>query len=154
MAASLSLGALSITALLSLYAAWIDSREMIIPNWVSIAIVGAFAVRWYYAPESVSFPADILLGVGMFFTSALLFQTRILGGGDLKLITALGLWFGTTHTVEFLIWTGIFGGLLSLVIVIVTYLDRLGILHPKMMFEALMPAMRREKSHKIGRAHV
>jgi len=91
-----------------------DLRRLTVPNSV---IIG-FCALWhcYLAPApNAAWAADacaVVLG------GALLFARGLVGGGDVKLLAAAGLWAGPNKTLPFLIVTGLLGGLLALLFLI------------------------------------
>jgi prepilin peptidase CpaA len=57
-----------------------------------------------------------LLAIGF-----LLFTFGWVGGGDAKIAAAAALWLGVGYTVEFVVWTSIIGGALSLILILVKH---------------------------------
>ena len=55
-------------------------------------------------------------GSTMLLVGIFMFSMGWLGGGDAKLLAAGALWIGFDHLVPFLVYVGLFGGLLSLTI--------------------------------------
>ncbi|HXZ01863.1 MAG TPA: prepilin peptidase [Stellaceae bacterium] len=106
---------LAVLALLAalIAAAISDAITFLIPNRYSAAIGVAFAVYafgkplelWLHGLEA----AALLLAVGV-----LLFDRGILGGGDVKLMTAIALWTGFDALPLMLVVTGFAGGALAL----------------------------------------
>lgn len=101
-----------ISALLGL-AGWLDISRRRIPN----AIVAAIALLWlphaavhepWLMAASLA-TALVLLGCGI-----MVWRQGWLGGGDVKLITALGLWAGPFQTPALLLATALSGGVLAL----------------------------------------
>jgi len=95
------------------YAAFTDARRMIIPNWIPIAVVTAYAARWLTAPGSVMPMFDITLALAMFLVGFLLHRHNLIGGGDGKLLAALVLWFGIAWSPFLLITMAISGGVMA-----------------------------------------
>ena len=96
-------------------ATWTDLRKREVPDSLSIvlglAAVGVTATGW----SGLSW-ASLLGGAALGFAlSVPLFAREILGGGDVKLLTALGAALGMPHILGVLFWTGIVGGFLGLV---------------------------------------
>jgi prepilin peptidase CpaA len=58
--------------------------------------------------------AAALCAAAVFGAGALLFSRGLMGGGDVKLLTAATLWAGPALTPELLIVTAVLGGLLAL----------------------------------------
>ena len=103
---------------LMLIAAVEDLRRLVIPN----AVVMGLCTLW---PLQLASAADISLSgsaaaaicaTAVFAVGALLFSRGLMGGGDVKLLTAATLWAGPGLTPALLIVTGVLGGLLTLVL--------------------------------------
>ena len=96
-----------------------DLLTMRIPN----LIPGALIVAFFPAALAVGLPLDLAGLHGVVAIVALvvgmgLFALRILGGGDAKLMAAVCLWLGPSASFEFILWTAVFGGLLSLALIV------------------------------------
>ena len=102
---------------LMIMAAISDMLTMTIPNWISLALSGAFLVA---APLSGLPWMDLLshFGAGAIVLLAgfVLFAFGAFGGGDAKLLAAAALWVGFDHLLPFLFLVGLFGGVLALAI--------------------------------------
>ena len=110
---TLSLCAALLTMLL--WAAICDFRARRVPN---ASCVGVAALWPAYLALSDGLPhaAGALLGAaGVFATGFLLWRRGILGGGDVKLLSALALWAGGSLLLPFLLLTALLGGVLALV---------------------------------------
>src|SRR5690606_13367720 len=106
--------ALIVFAGLLLYAAGSDVTSYTIPNWVSVALIVVFAafalalgmplqeIGWHFVFGLA------VLGVGFF-----LFQAKVFGGGDAKLLAAAATWTGFATFQPFFFWTAVAGGLLA-----------------------------------------
>ena len=109
---SLLVAALLLT-LLAL-AAWFDLRQRRIPN----ALPAAVAALWLAAAAQGSAESVILgcaTGAALLTVGILVWRLGWLGGGDVKLIAALGLWAGPAHLDALLLGTALAGGGLALV---------------------------------------
>jgi prepilin peptidase CpaA len=113
MATALWAYALAASALL-LLAAWCDLATRTIPDGVSaaLAVLGLLARA---AEGPVPAAASCLVAAGIFASLLPLHARGALGGGDIKLITALAVGFSPLSTVDFLAATVMAGGLLGLV---------------------------------------
>lgn len=90
-----------------------DFRNRRIRNWLTYSsLVAALAVRWAMSgwPGLRGGLGGVLVGGGIFL---LLFLVGGMGGGDVKLMAAVGAWAGTALTVTILIATAIAGGILA-----------------------------------------
>ncbi len=100
------------------YAACTDIASLTIPNWISIALAGAFPILALATGiNAISVGAHLAFGLGALAVGFFLFQANIIGGGDAKLIAAVCVWTGFGAYVPFLLWTTVTGGLLALVLV-------------------------------------
>ena len=97
-----------------------DATRYIIPNWLVGVLVLLYPTLWIVSPMALVWWPNILGGpviaLAMFAVGYLLFVLRSMGGGDVKLLAVLGLWTGTVAALEFLIYTAILGGVLSVVL--------------------------------------
>jgi prepilin peptidase CpaA len=99
---------------LFVYSAWTDTQTMRIPNWVSLCLIALYGTRFALAPETTDPMTDALLLGGVLAAGFALFALKGMGAGDVKLMAAGALWFGTTGAFSFLTITGLGGGLLAL----------------------------------------
>ncbi len=102
-------------------AAFSDLFTMTIPNRISvILIVSFFAIALFTGMPLAQVGNHAAGALVVFVVCFILFATNTMGGGDAKLLTAAALWFGLNPAiVEFLGYTGIFGGLLTLAILVI-----------------------------------
>ena len=107
---------------LVVWAAITDVKGLRIGNWVSLALVGLFAlyvgvghldlgtkqlaVLWHVGVALVV----LVIGFGIFAFGAM-------GAGDIKLMSAVALWAGPGLAIPFLVFTSIAGGAMGLIIV-------------------------------------
>lgn len=94
-----------------------DALHYLIPNSLNMAVF------LLYFPAAYALQLDVvsgLLAAGVILLVGLgIFALGLMGGGDIKLLTALGLWFGFSETLAiFLILTTLLGGVLSLLAVL------------------------------------
>lgn len=107
--------ALAAFAGLLLYAAGSDIARLIIPNWVSIALVAIFPVAAFaHGLGAYDIGMHLLFGAAMLAVGFFLFAANIFGGGDAKLIAAAAVWTGFQGFFALLFWTATAGGLLAL----------------------------------------
>jgi prepilin peptidase CpaA len=102
------------------YATWTDLRERIIPNPLNAGIALA-APLWWWASGLTPWPGIAiqlaLAGIALLiFLGA--FAIGAMGGGDVKLIAALGLWLVPLDFVRMIIWMSIGGGLLTVIMLV------------------------------------
>jgi len=107
-------GYVALLAVAALY----DVGKFIIPNWISLALVGLFVL----AAVALPVPVDLVNQLGgmaaILLGCLVLYRFRILGGGDLKLATAVGLWIGFAALPQFLIVTAAAGGAFALGLIV------------------------------------
>lgn len=101
-------------------AACSDLLTMTIPNRLSVVLIASFLA---IAPFAGLGPVDIAMhlgaGAAVFGVCFALFAFGIMGGGDAKILTASAIWFGFNESlVTYMIWVSIFGGVLSIVILL------------------------------------
>ena len=112
----LSQGLVLALALGLLYACWTDLRRREIDNWLNAAIALGAPLFWYAAGFGwVDIVFQIGIAVVVFMVLVGLFVSGSMGGGDVKLLTALALWVQPIQFVQLLVIMSIVGGLLTLV---------------------------------------
>jgi prepilin peptidase CpaA len=93
-----------------------DLRSRRIPNalTLSAALAGLLAHWIVQGPDGALFSASgWLVGLLVFLP---FFLVRGMGGGDVKLMAALGAWLGPQETIWLAIYTGIAGGVLAVLV--------------------------------------
>lgn len=95
-----------------------DFRRLTIPNLLTGALCLIWPIYFAAAPSLIGGLAAIGCALGVFLVGALLFARGYIGGGDVKLLSAAVLWAGPVGTPGLLMLTGIFGGLLALVLLV------------------------------------
>lgn len=94
-----------------LVAAFTDFRRREIDNWLNAAIVLAAPLWWLamgFGWMDIGFQIG-LAGVTFVF-ACILFVTGQMGGGDVKLLTALALWFTPLSFVQLIVLMAVLGG--------------------------------------------
>lgn len=95
-----------------------DLTSMTIPNWISIALIAGFPpAAWAAGLDLSAVAGHLAVGVGALLVGMGLFATRVIGGGDAKLMAAASLWLGMQSAGVFLLWTGVAGGLFCLAVI-------------------------------------
>jgi len=110
---------LAVLAALLAIAAIGDVRTYLIPNWISIAVVALYPLYVILHPQPVDWGASIVVALGLFGLGFLLHSSGIMGGGDVKLLAAAGLWAGTQYLIPLLLIMALTGGVLAVVVMIV-----------------------------------
>ena len=113
-----SYGLLGALAIALLVAAFTDIRRRQIDNWLTAAIALSAPLFWWASGLSVWPGVAWQLGVaiGTFIILAGLFALRVMGGGDVKLLTALALWIEPEWFLRLLIVMALAGGVLTIVL--------------------------------------
>ena len=103
-------------ALLAAAAGW-DLASYTIPNYLSLALVGAFAVFAFSAGMTPAIAGmHILAGLLALAAGFTLFALGYVGGGDAKLFGAIVLWLGFRDLLDFAFLASLFGGGLALLL--------------------------------------
>lgn len=117
---------LAVLGLLLVSAGVEDARKREIANWKNAAIA-LLAVPWWVA-NGLSFWPDIAIQIGIalavFALFAAAFHFGMMGGGDVKMIGALALWFPFQPLVTMLIIMSLAGGAITLLMLIDKWLRR------------------------------
>ena len=110
-------GLLAALAIALLVAAFTDLRRRHIANWLTAAIALAAPAYWWASGLALWPGVALQLGVAAvtFVALAALFALRAMGGGDVKLLTALALWIAPLLFLKLLIIMALVGGALTLV---------------------------------------
>jgi prepilin peptidase CpaA len=106
------LGALAIALI---YACIDDWRRRIIENWLTLGIALVAPIFWW--SNGWTFGAmgiQVAMAIVLFLIFLIFFMLGMMGGGDVKLIAALALWFPVPDMMRLLMVMAILGGLLTL----------------------------------------
>jgi len=94
-----------------LFAAITDLRRREIDNWLNLAIALSAPLYWLAAGlDWVGVLFQVVLALLTFLVACCLFAMRQMGGGDVKLLTALALWFVPGSFVQLIVIMGVLGG--------------------------------------------
>jgi len=101
-------------------AAFTDLFEMTIPNRLSAILLIAFAVVAFLAGlTGTQVTSHVVAAILVFAVCFCLFAANIMGGGDVKLLTASAIWFGLNLSLAmFLLYVAIFGGMLTVAVLL------------------------------------
>ncbi|WP_442956923.1 A24 family peptidase [Porphyrobacter sp. HT-58-2] len=113
----ISYGLLSALAIALVFASVTDIRHRRIDNWLNAAIALGAPLFWWSSGLALWPDAAMQVGValGAFAILAVLFALKVMGGGDVKLLTALALWVRPDQFMQLLLIMAIAGGVLTLV---------------------------------------
>ncbi|WP_157216212.1 A24 family peptidase [Flavisphingomonas formosensis] len=106
--------------LLLLVAAWGDIRSRTIPNALN-ATIALLAVPWWWATDISLWPGvpiELAIAGGIFVVFSIFFMFGWMGGGDVKLLTALSLWLLPAQLMLLLTVMALAGGAITLVMLI------------------------------------
>ena len=108
------LGGLAISLLISAYT---DIRHRLILNAVTAPMALAAPLYWYaigdFSPAGIGIHLAIAASVFVFF--ALLFRFGAMGGGDVKLFSALALWFNLNWVMQLVVVASLLGALVTII---------------------------------------
>ena len=112
-----SYGLLGALAIALLFAAFTDLRRRQIDNWLNAGIALGAPLFWWASGLTLWPGVAWQLGVAAitFVVLAGLFAIRAMGGGDVKLLTALALWIQPAWFLQLVIIMALVGGLLTIV---------------------------------------
>ena len=116
----LAYGLLAALAIALLIAAVSDLRTRLIHNWLTFGIAAAAPAFWWASGLALwpGVGAQLALGLAAFAVLAGLFAAGAMGGGDVKLLTALALWLPWQPFLQLVIVMALLGGALTLVCVV------------------------------------
>jgi prepilin peptidase CpaA len=101
------------------WAAVSDLTTMTIPNRLTIGLAVAFVpVALLMHLSLPGWGIHLGLGLAGLVLGMTLFAFHFMGGGDAKLVAAAAFWLGLDGFVALLVYTAIFGGLLTLTLVV------------------------------------
>ena len=117
---------LSILTVLLVAAAVTDIRSRIISNRLNIAIAVLAPLYWLASgiPAWPDMALQIALGIAIFGAFAALFALGLMGGGDVKLLAAVALWFPWQAIGLLLLIMAMIGGIVTVVTVVHHRLSR------------------------------
>ena len=110
---------LALLAALLVTAAVTDIKSRIISNRLN-AVIALLAVPWWFAIHLTGYEILFQVGIALavFTLFAICFALGMMGGGDVKLLAALGLWLPLTKMLVMLEVMALSGGLLTLGILV------------------------------------
>lgn len=97
-------------------AAITDIRRRQIDNWLNAAIAAGAPLFWWASGLALWPGVALQLGLAVvtFFVLAGLFALKAMGGGDVKLLTALALWMPALLFLKLLVIMALAGGVLTI----------------------------------------
>lgn len=95
-----------------------DVTRYIIPNWLVLGVLILYPIWVMTAPLPVDWTMGLAMAGGLLLIGFVLFTFGILGAGDAKLLTALGLFAGWSMAgLEFVLNMALIGGALAIILV-------------------------------------
>jgi prepilin peptidase CpaA len=120
----LTFGFQSFFIFLVCYAAVSDFRYLKIPNWISLALCGAFLPYAAILVDGPQFLSHATAAGTVFVIAVGLYALGWFGAGDVKLLGAVALWAGPAQVYELAALTGLIGGALGVALVGLRWLLR------------------------------
>ena len=114
---------ISAGGLIALAAGW-DLYSRRIPNLLSVVIAALYLAQAAYASEWAAMPWHLLTGVCVLVVGMVIFAFGWLGGGDVKLLSALAFWAGPDYILLLLFGTCLAGGILAVLYILPAILGR------------------------------
>ena len=109
---------LALLAIILVAAAIIDIRTFTISNRLNLAVALLAPLYWVSIGMGLTeIGIQVAVAIGVFVLLAIAFYLRMMGGGDVKLASAIALWFAPQGTLRFLIYMSVAGGVLTLAVV-------------------------------------
>ncbi|MFN3817459.1 prepilin peptidase [Blastomonas sp.] len=112
-------GLLATLAIALLHAAYTDIVRREIEDWLNVAIALTAPVFWWACGLSLwpDVAVQLALGAGVFLFFAMMFALGAMGGGDVKLLGALALWFPWQVMAQVAIVMSLVGAVLTVIVV-------------------------------------
>ncbi len=102
---------------------YLDATRFTIPNWLNLLVVALYPCMLLITPHEVDVLSGLYCFGVMFAIGFVLFALKVMGGGDVKLLTALGLWVGLSEAaISLVIYTALLGGLLAVFLLVARYI--------------------------------
>lgn len=102
-------------------AAVFDTWKFVIPNAIAVALVILFIATALLLPfemTGMEWLSHVGAAVAVFAGGAVLYAFNKMGGGDVKLLTAVALWAGFEHLTELLLYVAVAGGALAIGLIV------------------------------------
>jgi prepilin peptidase CpaA len=114
---TLHYGLLIALAIALVFAAFTDIRRRQIDNWLNATIAVGAPLFWWSSGLALWPEVAIQLGLALAALVLLsgLFALKLMGGGDVKLLTALALWVRPEVFLQLLVIMALAGGVLTIV---------------------------------------
>lgn len=112
-------GLLAMLAIALLHAAYTDIMRREIEDWLNAGIALTAPLFWWACGLALwpDIAVQLALGLGVFLFFAAMFALGAMGGGDVKLLGALALWFPWQVMAKVAIAMSLIGAVLTIIIV-------------------------------------
>ncbi len=107
-----------ILVILMLIVFWLDATRFIIPNWLVGIVLALYPLYLVASPAPIDWITALGIAVIAFAIGLALFAANVMGGGDVKLLTACCLWVGSPHILDYILYTAVMGGAISILLLI------------------------------------
>ena len=111
----------------AIYALWIlllvlaaiyDAWKFIIPNTISVTLAVLFFPTAFLIGLDVDWLSHLGAAVLVFVAGVAAYRFNILGAGDAKLLTAIGLWVGFGNLHYYILFVALGGGVLAIALIV------------------------------------
>ena len=93
-----------------------DAIEFKIPNSASLGLAALYPIYVLTSPVAIAWPWALVIALVIFVPGLMLFASGMVGGGDVKFLTAASLWAGPAMILPMIVAMSLAGGLLALLI--------------------------------------
>lgn len=107
-----------------IFAAINDAARFRIPNAVSLGLIILFPLHVLVSPVPIDWLSSLMTAGLVFGAGFILFSRGLMGGGDVKLLTAAALWAGAGLLLPLLVVMGLAGGVLAALAWLLQYARR------------------------------
>ncbi len=90
-----------------------DVAHRRIPNALPLIAAASFLIAGAASPDRVDLLGGLWVAGAIFVVGFIGFAFGKIGGGDVKLLAAMGLWAGPAAAIDYLVLTGLAGGALA-----------------------------------------
>ncbi len=104
--------------LLLCIAAALDTWKFIIPNTVTVGLIALFVVTALLLPYDIDWLSHLGAAAAVLAGGAVMFAFNKMGGGDVKLMTAVAFWTGFEYLADLLLYIALAGGALAIGLIV------------------------------------
>ncbi len=126
---SFEIAALTVYLSVLILAAISDARRLEIPNWISLVLAASFlpaAVLAGLSPSAIAI--QYVLALATFVVAAILFSVGLLGGGDVKFVSATVIWIHWQQIGFYFFCMAVLGGVIAAVVLVLGKVQALAFL--------------------------